>query len=641
MKEFLSCIEITVILRELKDLIGSRVEGIYNPNNEIILKLYKKEKFLLRINVPNFLCLTEYRIKTPKFPSNFCMFLRKYLMNSRLIEIYQPELERVVKFKFKKGDNFYFLICEFFSNGNVIICDSKENILIPLKIEKWKDRKIKPKEKYVLPPRIKFEDLDFKKFKKLIAKKSQIVKSIAIDLGIGGTYAEELCRISNIGKNKSPKDINETKLRLLFKNFLTLIEKAKEGKIEANVIYSNGELIDVQPFQLSIYSNYKKTIFKSFNEAVDFYFAKHIPSKMAVKEKEELEKEIVKQKIILEKHKEYLNELIEKAKIYREQADFLYQHLNELNKTIKKILELRKEIGWDGVKEFLKKDEYIDKIMPNEGILILRNGIKINFRNDITENANVLYEKAKKFESKIPGVKRTIKEIEEKIKNLKRVEVKEDVPRKVIKMKKEWYEKFHWFYTTNGKLVISGRDATQNEILIKKYLEVNDIVLHADVYGSPFTIIKNGKDSSDDEKREAAIFTLVHSKAWQNKRIESVYWVFPNQVSKKAPSGEYIGRGAFMIYGKKNYIKDIELRLCVGVQIKPFKIISGPFENIRKKADYFVTLIPGDKNKDLIAKEIKDFLINISRPEHKDILKKIELEEIKSHVPEGCDIKWK
>ena len=212
------------------------------------------------------------------------------------------------------------------------------------------------------------------------------------------------------------------------------------------------------------------------------------------------------------------------------------------------------------------------------------------------------------------------------------------LPKKIVIRDKQWFEKFHWFNTSDGKLVISGRDATQNEILIKKYVDSVDIVLHGDVHGSPFSVIKNGKDSNDEEKKEAAIFTICHSKAWQNKRVESVYWIEPEQVSKKAPTGESIARGGFMIYGKKNYIKDVELKLGVGVQLDPFKVISGPIDNIRRKAKYYAVLIPGDKNKDKIAKEIKEFILSVAREEHKELLTKLNVEEIKEHSIEKSDI---
>lgn len=33
-----------------------------------------------------------------------------------------------------------------------------------------------------------------------------------------------------------------------------------------------------------------------------------------------------------------------------------------------------------------------------------------------------------------------------------------------------WFEKFHWFVSSENYIVLSGRDAQQNELLVKRYL---------------------------------------------------------------------------------------------------------------------------------------------------------------------------
>lgn len=64
--------------------------------------------------------------------------------------------------------------------------------------------------------------------------------------------------------------------------------------------------------------------------------------------------------------------------------------------------------------------------------------------------------------------------------------------------------------------MITARDAQQNEVLIKRYLDKNDIVFHAHIQGSAFTIIKNHYDKpvSPPSIQETAVAALAHSKAW-------------------------------------------------------------------------------------------------------------------------------
>jgi len=38
-----------------------------------------------------------------------------------------------------------------------------------------------------------------------------------------------------------------------------------------------------------------------------------------------------------------------------------------------------------------------------------------------------------------------------------------------------WFEKFNWFVSSENYLVLGGRDAQQNELLVKKYLNPGEL----------------------------------------------------------------------------------------------------------------------------------------------------------------------
>jgi len=235
--------------------------------------------------------------------------------------------------------------------------------------------------------------------------------------------------------------------------------------------------------------------------------------------------------------------------------------------------------------------------------------IVINIKKSVEENASAYFERAKKLKKKIEGIKRIIDVYNnklEELKNKKAIEL-EKIKKAKIKVKKEkrWYDKFHWFYSSDGFLVIGGKDATTNEIIIKKHCEKNDLVFHTEIPGSPFVVIKSeGKEIPETTKTEAAIECAVYSKSWKIGIIPEVYYVLPEQITKKAPSGEYLTKGAFMIYGKKNFIKGIEMKIAIGV--KNGQIIGGPVSAIKKNAEKFVIIIPGDIKKSTLAKMIKE-----------------------------------
>ena len=202
--------------------------------------------------------------------------------------------------------------------------------------------------------------------------------------------------------------------------------------------------------------------------------------------------------------------------------------------------------------------------------------MKLYYNKTINENVNLIYNEIKKMKHKIEGAENAIKELKEKYeKRKKQVEIKQKT-QKMFVSKKYWFQKFRWFILPNATLVVGGKDATTNEILIKKHLDKNDIVFHTEMPGSPFVIMKRNFELPDDIKlnfsdyseenslEDIAVFTASFSRAWRNGITNlEVYWVNPDQVSKTMPSGEYAGKGSFMIYGKKN-LMNATLELAIG-----------------------------------------------------------------------------
>ncbi|MEM1804828.1 MAG: DUF814 domain-containing protein [Nanopusillaceae archaeon] len=230
--------------------------------------------------------------------------------------------------------------------------------------------------------------------------------------------------------------------------------------------------------------------------------------------------------------------------------------------------------------------------------------IELDPKAGIFYNLEKIYKKIKELKKKAENLKNQIYENEKK---LKQIEIEVEIEKKVLerKLTKKWYEKFRWFFTSNNFLFIAGKDAITNEILINKYLEKNDLVFHADIHGSPFGILKNGINAKEEDILESAKFVASYSKAWKMKlRVLDVYYIFPNQISKKTPSGEYLKKGSFMIYGKRNYIRT-NLELAIGFEEE---LIPGVPESVMKKTKNYVVLIPGDIKPLEIAKKISKIL---------------------------------
>ena len=221
----------------------------------------------------------------------------------------------------------------------------------------------------------------------------------------------------------------------------------------------------------------------------------------------------------------------------------------------------------------------------------------LDLKKSIEENASDYFEKAKKIKKKLKGadiaLKQNLKKLKEMESKKEKSDAKEEQLKKIPERKKEWYEKFRWFFSSDGFLVLGGRDATSNEIVVKKHTDKNDLVLHTDMAGSPFFVIKSeNKKIPESTIKEAADAVCTFSRAWKlGLQTSDVFYVTPDQ-----------GRGAFMIYGKTNYINN-KINLAIGIT-KENAVMSGPVEAIKKNCEKYLILNQGDEKVSSIAKKI-------------------------------------
>lgn len=83
----------------------------------------------------------------------------------------------------------------------------------------------------------------------------------------------------------------------------------------------------------------------------------------------------------------------------------------------------------------------------------------------------------------------------------------------------EDYQKYRWFFTSNKNLVVSGKNASQNDELLTriKGIKKNLIVMHTTSPGSPFSIILAEKRKVKElDLEECATFTACFSQAWKS-----------------------------------------------------------------------------------------------------------------------------
>lgn len=175
---------------------------------------------------------------------------------------------------------------------------------------------------------------------------------------------------------------------------------------------------------------------------------------------------------------------------------------------------------------------------------------------------------------------RTIEASERAMKAHER-KVAEDL-RKGLKQEKEvlrpvrrqqWFEKFIYFLSSDGYLVLGGKDGPQNEIIYRRYLRKGDIYVHADLKGAVPMIIKNNPNTPDSPippstLSQAGHLSVCTSEAWDSKAVMSAWWVKADQVSKIGHGGEFLATGMFNITGRKEFLPPAQLVVGLAVMFE-------------------------------------------------------------------------
>jgi predicted ribosome quality control (RQC) complex YloA/Tae2 family protein len=403
-----------------------------------------------------------------------------------------------------------------------------------------------------------------------------------------------------------------------------------------------GQRVDVTPVSLSEHAELPSESFETFNDALDDYF-----TNLDTTEEEEsgeratrpdFEAEIEKQKRIIQQQEQAIEDFEEQAEREREKGELLYANYDLVDDLLSTVRDAR-EAGhsWDDIEETLtdaagdvQGAEAFESVNESEGTIRVQVDdyhVELDPESGVEKNADRLYTEAKRIEEKQEGARAAIENTREDLEAVKErreewearqeegeledeAEEEEDedvdwlsqssIP---IRSQEQWYERFRWFRTSDGFLVLGGRNADQNEELVKKYMDRYDRFFHSQAHGGPITVLKTSAPSEPSNEievpeqslREAAQFAVCCSSVWKDGRgAGDAYMVMPDQVSKTPESGEYLEKGGFAIRGDRNYYRDLPAEWAVGLRCEPdTRVLGGPIEAIRDDVETDIEIEPG------------------------------------------------
>ena len=616
----MSGIDVRAVATELKDLLPLWINKVYQFDGKTLgvrLNGEEHKKYQLIIEPGKRLHLVNSFPDTPKIPPQFPMLLRKHLTGGKILDIRQYGLSRIIIFDIGKADTTYHILVELFDAGNVVFCEENFTIIKPLWHHRFKDRDVVPGVVYQLPVDPTLSDgPGFATF--LREDERDIVKALAVGCLLGGSYAEYICRETGVDKHAPAGSVDPGVIRNAVLDLLQRAETAREPVISGNACV---------PF-ITTDSGDKKQ-FSTFNDSLNAFYSPEVRlSKGEKKEKKRLTKEEVIRKQQLESVKKFQNKVIRLDKI----VTAIYENYSLVTEVISSLDAASKKYSWQEIEQILKNNhegpgEKIVAVHPEEASVDLDLGEKVTIQvhDNIEVNLGRYFAQVKKYKKKIAGAKAAMD------RPLPKMAVsKHHAP----VLKKKWFPRFRWFYTSDGVLVLGGRDAGQNEELVKKYMEGGDTFVHADVHGASIVIVK-GKT---ERINEVAQFAASFSGAWRSGHFSAdVYTVRPDQVSKTPEAGEFVTRGSFIVRGERHYEKSVPLGTAIGFQSEPeVAVIGGPVTTVQARAKYLVELKPGQYEPNDTAKKVLRILRDkVPDGEWKAYKSVLNTEAVAAFVPPG------
>lgn len=370
MKQELSSLELHYLVQELQVLDGAKIDQIYQPSKEELLLIFhspSRGKAMLYIAPGKWLYLTHHKQHMPERPHGYCLYLRKHLRNARVVEIRQIDNERIVDIHLSTKDNKYHLFIELFMKGNVILTDIDGTILSPLETQEWKERSIKKGVKYAYPKH-EYNALIMNKtpfiYLMKATEKESLVKALATDLGLGGTYAEELCLNAAIDKNKKPATLTEKESTALYLELVAMRDRKAKPCIvkEAGEVGKAGHVKDITPFPLALHKNFTQVVKETYSAALDEVLGTAIMQQKQESATKETRQQQTKVQTVIDMQSKQLRKLEEEAADCQKKGEAIYEQYQVVKMFLDEVKKEQKGLSGQELKALLESHHLVKKV---------------------------------------------------------------------------------------------------------------------------------------------------------------------------------------------------------------------------------------------------------------------------------------
>ena len=420
----------------------------------------------------------------------------------------------------------------------------------------------------------------------------------------------------------------------------------------------SGEIKEISPIDLKYLDSELSVEIDTLCSGYDAAFGSHDASAFIRREEEkliEIGQDEGEKKAKLERRADQqrnaIGRFLSQAAINQELGKAMQENWPHLETIMSQFNEAISKFTWQEVSEKVREIQWIDRLDPKKGTFVAflpdeqgepGASVTLYANKTVHQNAQRYFQDARTLKEKSKGARKAL-ENTENAKSKQEKRRKKDVAagrvRGIQRSKKFWFEKYRWAILDNGHIIVGGRDARGNDTIVRKHLNSNDLYIHADLHGAPscslklkdgfkimgdisesqngiksMQIAQNLGDGVDDAREldgniiaQAAQIAVCWSRAWgSGGAAATAFHVRPSQVSKQTESGESLGRGSFVVRGKRTWHRDMNLEIGMGIGVingVPLPVC-GTVETISKAFEKWIKIIPGREKKESIANKI-------------------------------------
>ncbi|MBU3840528.1 MAG: NFACT family protein [Candidatus Ruminococcus intestinipullorum] len=526
---------------ELREqLLNGRITKIAQPEADELLLTIKSPSGQKRLYISAsaslpLIYLTEKNKTSPMTAPNFCMLLRKHLNNGRIVDIFQPKLERIIHFTIEHLDELgdlcrKDLIVEIMGkHSNIIFCSSTGKIIDSIKhvsAQMSSVREVLPGREYFIPDTMKKADplsVSEAEFLSLVKKPMPLSKAIYTSFtGISPVTAEEICSIAGVESTLPPTELSEDILKHIYNQFILYLTPIKEAHFTPAIYYDGKEPKEFSALPLTHFAHYKQEVFPCVSAVLETYYAS----------KNQLTR--IRQKSADLRH--IVQTALERS---RKKYDLQLRQLRDTeNREKYKIYgELIHTYGYNlesGAKELEALNYYNNEMVK----------IPLDSTKTPLENAQKYFEKYNKQKRTFEALSELSKETSEDIAYLESIatsldialseedlaEIKEELihsgymRRKFSKKKSKIQNKPLHYISSDGYHIYVGKNNLQNDWLTFEFAVGNDWWFHAkNTPGSHVIVKTNGDELPDRTFEEAGKLAAYYSKARGSEKVEIDY----------------------------------------------------------------------------------------------------------------------